>query len=163
MIYERRHTRQIADFGGLDAVMPVFAGTFLFISLASIGLPGLNGFVGEFLVLLGSYLSLPAFAIAAAPGVVLAAVYLLWAYQRVFTGPITLEENRRLPDLGLREVALLAPIVVLVVFLGVYPKPALDRVEPAVQGILDRIEQVTDYEVPRFGEEAELAVVEVEP
>jgi len=163
MIYDRRHTRQIADFGGLAAVMPVFAGAFLFISLASIGLPGLNGFVGEFLVLLGSYLSLPGFAIAATPGVVLAAVYLLWAYQRVFTGPVTLEENRRLPDLGLREVALLVPIVGLVLFLGIYPKPALDRVEPAVQEILDRIELVTDYEVPRFGDQADLAVVEVAP
>jgi NADH-quinone oxidoreductase subunit M len=163
MIYERRHTRQIADFGGLASVMPVFAGAFLFISLASIGLPGLNGFVGEFLVLLGSYLSLPGFAIAAALGVVLAAVYLLWAYQRIFTGPVTLEENRHLPDLGFREVALLAPIVALVLFLGIYPKPALDRVEPAVQGILDRIEMVTDYEVPQFGDPADLAVVEVRP
>jgi len=163
MIYERRHTRQIADFGGLGAVMPVFSGTFLFIALASIGLPGLNGFVGEFLVLLGSYLSLPGFAIAATPGVVLAAVYLLWAYQRIFTGPVTLEENRHLPDLGFREVALLLPIVALVLFLGIYPKPALDRVEPAVQGILERIEQATDYQVPQFGEQAEVAVFEVRP
>ena len=163
MIYERRHTRRIADYGGLGAVMPLLAGAFLFISLASIGLPGLNGFVGEFLVLLGSYLSLPGFAIAATPGVVLAAVYLLWAYQRIFTGPVTLEENRHLPDLSFREVALLAPIIALVLFLGIYPKPALDRVEPAVQGILDRIEMTTDYEVPRFGESADLVVVEVQP
>jgi len=163
MLYERRHTRQIADFGGLASVMPRLAGAFLFISLASIGLPGLNGFVGEFLVLLGSYLSLPGFAIAAVPGVVLAAVYLLWAYQRVFTGPVTLEENRHLPDLGFREVAVLLPIVALVLFLGIYPKPALDRVEPAVQGILERIEQVTDYQVPQFGVEADLAAVEGQP
>ena len=163
MIYERRHTRQIADFGGLGAVMPVFAGAFLFIALASIGLPGLNGFVGEFLVLLGSYLSLPGFAIAATPGVVLAAVYLLWAYQRVFTGPVTLEENRHLPDLGFREVVVLLPIVALVLFLGIYPKPALDRVEPAVQGILERIEMTTDYRVPQFGTEADLPTAEVRP
>jgi NADH-quinone oxidoreductase subunit M len=163
MIYERRHTRQIADYGGLAAVMPVFAGAFLFVSLASIGLPGLNGFVGEFLVLLGSYLSLPGFAVAASLGVVLAAVYLLWAYQRMFTGPITIEANRGLSDLGFREMALLAPIVALVLFLGIFPKPALDRVEPAVQGILDRIEAVTDYQVPPFGTSADLAVVEERP
>ena len=86
MIYERRHTREISEFGGLATVMPLFAGAFLFTAFASIGLPGLNGFVGEFFVLIGSYLSLPGYAIAAAFGVVLAAVYLLWAYQRMFTG-----------------------------------------------------------------------------
>ena len=163
MIYERRHTRQIADYGGLATVMPVFAGAFLFVSLASIGLPPLNGFVGEFLVLLGSYLSLPGFAVAASLGVVLAAVYLLWAYQRMFTGPITVEANRGLRDLGFREVALLAPIVALILFLGIFPKPALDRVEPAVQGILDRIEATTDYQVPQFGTEADLPAAEVLP
>ena len=163
MIYERRHTRQIADYGGLATVMPVFAGMFLFVSLASIGLPPLNGFVGEFLVLLGSYLSLPGFAIAATLGVVLSAVYLLWAYQRIFTGPISVEANRNLRDLGFREVALLVPIVALILFLGIFPKPALDRVEPAVQGILDRIEATTDYQVPQFGTEVDLPAAEVQP
>ncbi len=159
MIYERRHTRNIADFGGLAAVMPLFAGVFLFIALASIGLPGLNGFVGEFLILLGSFLSLPWYAVVAVLGVVLAAVYLLWAYQRVFTGPLTVEENKGLVDLGFREIALLAPIVLLVLFLGLYPKPALDRIEPSVGVILDRIEDATDYEVPEFGSEVDLGVV----
>jgi len=163
MIYERRHTRQISDYGGLATVMPLFAGAFLFVSLASIGLPPLNGFVGEFLVLLGSYLSLPGFAVAASLGVVLAAVYLLWAYQRMFTGPITVEANRGLRDLGFREVALLAPIVALILFLGIFPKPALDRVEPAVQGILDRIEMTTNYQVPQFGTEADLPAAEGQP
>jgi NADH-quinone oxidoreductase subunit M len=158
MIYERRHTREISEFGGLARVMPVFAGLFLFTAFASIGLPGLNGFVGEFLVLLGSYLSLPVHAVLAAVGVVLAAVYLLWAYQRVFTGEVTKEENRVLRDLGMREVAILAPIVVLIIGLGVYPKPALERIEPSVQSVLDRIEQVTDYEVPEYGVESDLAV-----
>jgi len=157
MIYERRHTREIADFGGLQRVMPVFAGAFLFIAFASIGLPGLNGFIGEFLVLVGSYLSLPAYAVAAAFGVVLAAVYLLWAYQRMFTGPVDKPENEGLRDIGLRERLVLLPIAALVVFLGVYPKPALERIEPAVQGILDRIEATTDYHVPEFGVEADLA------
>ena len=87
MIYERRHTREISEYGGLAKVMPIYAGIFLFMAFASIGLPGLNGFVGEFKILLGSYLTLPVFAIVAAFGVVLAAIYLLWAYERMFTGP----------------------------------------------------------------------------
>jgi NADH-quinone oxidoreductase subunit M len=152
MIYERRHTREISEFGGLASVMPLFAGAFLFTAFASIGLPGLNGFIGEFYVLIGSYLSLPGFAIAAAFGVVLAAVYLLWAYQRMFTGEVTNPANEGLSDLTLREKVILIPMVVLVVFLGVYPKPALDIIEPSVDEILHRIEQTTDYEVPEWGD-----------
>jgi NADH-quinone oxidoreductase subunit M len=151
MIYERRHTREITQFGGLGSVMPRYAGLFLFIAFASIGLPGLNGFIGEFFVLIGSFLSLPVYAVVAAFGVVLAAVYLLWAYQRMFTGPIKVEENRGLRDLGVRETLILAPIVVLVVFLGVYPKPALDRIQPSVDAVLHRIEMTTDYVVPTYG------------
>ncbi|OFW66256.1 MAG: NADH dehydrogenase [Actinobacteria bacterium RBG_16_68_21] len=151
MIYERRHTREIGQFGGLGAVMPRYAGIFLFVAFASIGLPGLNGFIGEFFVLIGSYLSLPWYAVVAALGVVLAAVYLLWAYQRMFTGPITLEENRGLRDLGVRETLILVPIIVLILFLGIYPKPALDRIQPSVDSVLQRIEQTTDYRVPDFG------------
>jgi len=152
MIYERRHTREISEFGGLATVMPLFAGAFLFTAFASIGLPGLNGFVGEFFVLIGSYLSLPGFAIAAAFGVVLAAVYLLWAYQRMFTGEVTNPANEGLEDLTLREKIILIPMVVLVVFLGVYPKPALDIIEPSVDEVLQRIEQTTDYQVPQWGD-----------
>jgi NADH-quinone oxidoreductase subunit M len=151
MIYERRHTREISQFGGLASVMPRYAAAFLFVAFASIGLPGLNGFVGEFFVLVGSYLSLPAYAIIGATGVVLAAVYLLWAYQRMFTGPIVVEENKVLADIGFREVAILAPLLAGILFLGIYPKPALDRIEPSVNRVLERIEQVTDYEVPEFG------------
>jgi NADH-quinone oxidoreductase subunit M len=160
MIYERRHTREISEFGGLAAVMPLFAGAFLFTAFASIGLPGLNGFVGEFFVLIGSYLSLPAYAIVAAFGVVLAAVYLLWAYQRMFTGEITVEANRGLLDLDLREKIIILPIAALIVFLGVYPKPALDIIEPSVDAVLERIELTTDYEVPRYGTTNDLAVEE---
>jgi NADH-quinone oxidoreductase subunit M len=152
MIYERRHTREISEFGGLASVMPLFAGAFLFTAFASIGLPGLNGFIGEFYVLIGSYLSLPGFAVAAAFGVVLAAVYLLWAYQRMFTGKVTNPANEGLEDLTLREKVILIPMVVLVVFLGVYPKPALDIIEPSVNEVLHRIEQITDYEVPEWGD-----------
>ena len=160
MIYDRRHTRQIADYGGLAKVMPIYAGLFLFTAFASIGLPGLNGFIGEFKILLGSYLSLPAMAIIAAFGVVLAAVYLLWAYERMFTGPIAHADNERLVDLDVREKLVLAPLVVLIVFLGVYPKPALDRIEPSVEAILDRIEATTEYDVPEFGRVADVVVAE---
>ena len=157
MIYERRHTRQISDYGGVAKVMPVFAGLFLFSAFASAGLPGLNGFVGEFMILLGAYLRFPWAAILAASGVILAAIYLLWAYERVFTGPITHKENEKLVDVNLREVLIIAPLVVLIIFLGVYPKPALDRIEPSVTQVLDRIEEATDYSVPEFGSPEDLA------
>jgi NADH-quinone oxidoreductase subunit M len=159
MIYERRHTRLIADYGGIAKVMPVFAGLFLFSVFASAGLPGLNGFIGEFKILLGSYLRFPVAAVVAAGGVILAAVYLLWAYERVFTGPIVHKENSKLIDLDRREILIIAPLVALIVFLGVYPKPALDRIEPAVEEVLERIEQATDYTVPEFGTPEDLANV----
>jgi NADH-quinone oxidoreductase subunit M len=160
MIYDRRHTREISEYGGLARVMPLFAGLFLFTAFASIGLPGLNGFIGEFKVLIGSYITLPGHAIVAAFGVVLAAVYLLWAYERMFTGPVTKSENEGLRDLNARELVIMAPIAALVVFLGIYPKPALDRIEPSVESILDRIEVVADYEVPEPGRLADLAGAE---
>ena len=151
MIYERRHTKQIADFGGLSKVMPIFAGLFLFSTFASIGLPGLNGFVGEFLVLIGSYATLPVFTIVAASGVILAAIYLLWAYERVFTGVPDKPENQALNDLSAREIGLMVPLVVLMLLLGLYPKVLLDRTAPSTEALLDRIEAVTDYEVPEPG------------
>jgi NADH-quinone oxidoreductase subunit M len=159
MVYERRHTRQIADYGGVAKVMPIFAGLFLFSVFASAGLPGLNGFIGEFKILLGSYLRFPLAAVLGASGVILAAIYLLWAYERVFTGPITHKENEKLLDLDKREVLIMAPLVVLIVFLGVYPKPALDRIEPAVGEVLERIEAATEYDVPEFGVIDDLAGV----
>jgi NADH-quinone oxidoreductase subunit M len=151
MIYDRRHTKQIADFGGLAKVMPIYSGIFLFTAFASIGLPGLNGFVGEFMVLVGSFPTLPVYVIVAAVGVVLAAVYLLWAYERTFTGPLDKPENEKLVDLSVREVALLAPLVVLMVLLGLYPRVLLDRVEPSTEAVLDRIEAVTTFSVPEPG------------
>lgn len=156
MLYERRHTRQISEYGGLSTVMPLFAGVFLFMAFASIGLPGLNGFIGEFKILLGSWLAWPVLAILAASGVVLAAIYLLWAYERMFTGPITNDANKGLRDLSAREITILVPVVALIIFLGVYPKPALDRIEPAVENIIQRIEEATDYEAPEFGRIADI-------
>ena len=148
MIYDRRHTKKIEDFGGLAKVMPIYAGIFLFTSFASIGLPGLNGFVGEFMVLFGTFPTLPVHAIVAASGVVLAAIYMLWAYERAFTGVPDKPENQKLVDLSFREVAILAPLVLLMLVLGFYPKLLLSRIEPSTEAVLDRIEAVTDYRVP---------------
>lgn len=139
MLYERRHTRAIADFGGLAKSVPVFSGIFLLVALSSLGLPGLNGFVGEFLVLFGTFLEYRWWAVPAAFGIVLAAVYLLWAYQRVFHGEPDRDENRKLEDLRPRESMMLAPLVALIVFIGVYPKPFLERIEPAAERIVQQL------------------------
>ncbi|HWC13100.1 MAG TPA: NADH-quinone oxidoreductase subunit M [Actinomycetota bacterium] len=140
-LYERRHTRLIADFGGLSATVPVLSGLFLFVALSSIGLPGLNGFVGEFLILLGTFLVYEWWVVPAAFGIVLAAVYLLWAYQRVFHGPVTIEENHSLRDLGPRELVMLAPVLVLIVAIGVYPKPFLDRIGPSAEKVTHQLRE----------------------
>ena len=139
-LYDRRHTRAIADFGGLSKTVPVLAGIFLFTALSSLGLPGLNGFVGEFLILLGTFFAHRWWVIPAAFGIVLAAVYLLWAYQRVFHGPVDRDENRGIRDLNWREIGMLAPILGLILFIGVYPKPFIERIEPSaklIAGILN--------------------------
>jgi NADH-quinone oxidoreductase subunit M len=151
MLYDRRHTRLIGDYGGIATLMPIYAGFFLYMAFASIGLPGLSGFVGEFLVLVGSYLTVPVLAVIGASGVVLAAIYLLWAYERIFTGPITNPANEGLHDLGFREIAIIVPLIVLVLAIGIYPKPVLDRIQPSVDLILERIEATTTYEVPEYG------------
>ena len=140
-LYDRRHTRSIADFGGLAKPVPVFAGVFLFVALSSIGLPGLNDFVGEFLILLGTFVRNPWWAVPAASGIVLAAVYLLWAYQRVFQGPITNADNSSVRDLEPRELAMLAPILALIVAIGVYPKPFLDRIQPAADRVVIQLQE----------------------
>ena len=149
MIYERRHTRQIAELGGLQSIAPVFAGVFLVVTLSSIGVPGLNGFVGEYLVLIGSFGTARWWAVVAATGVILAALYLLWAYQRVFHGPVEAEAlaegKRTFPELRLKEAALLAPFVAAIVFTGVYPKPMLERIEPSVNRLLEHVQQRTGF------------------
>lgn len=143
MLYDRRHTRLISDFGGLTKVLPIFAGFFMVVTLSSIGLPGLNGFVGEFLILVGVFQIYPGFAVFAALGVILAAVYMLWMFQRVMFGQITHEENRHLPDLNGREISLLIPIVLLIVWIGVYPHPFLQRVEVSTQHLIERVQTKT--------------------
>jgi NADH-quinone oxidoreductase subunit M len=125
MIYDRRHTRMISDFGGIAKIMPVFATMFMIATLASIGLPGLNGFIGEFLILNGSFFSElyanKSYAVIAAIGVILAAAYMLWMYQRVMFGPVTHEENKKLVDLDAREIGLLIPLVVFMIWIGIRP------------------------------------------
>ncbi|MBI4083619.1 MAG: NADH-quinone oxidoreductase subunit M [Candidatus Lambdaproteobacteria bacterium] len=139
MIYERRHTKAIAEFGGLIRVMPIYAAFMLIFVLSSIGLPSLNGFVGEYLILLGAYQVSPIAAILSASAVIVAAVYLLWMYQRVFFGVISNAKNLTLRDLPLREVAVLVPLVVLILWGGIYPKTFLGKTEASVAGFLKRV------------------------
>jgi len=139
MIYERRHTRMIEDFGGLAKVLPVFATFFMIVTLSSIGLPGLNGFVGEFLILLGAFQANIWYGVFAASGVILAAVYMLWMFQRVMFGPVKHEENKLLKDLSVREIVVMVPLILFIVGIGVYPKPMLDRIEPAIQNVMRKV------------------------
>jgi NADH-quinone oxidoreductase subunit M len=164
MIYDRAHTRMIADFGGAAKFMPVFAAFFMVISLSSIGLPGLNGFVGEFLILLGSFkstfLDSYAYAAFAATGVILAAVYLLWAYQRMMLGQAReggLYGGHKLADINVREIVTLAAIVVFVVWIGVYPSTFLSKSAPVAKQLVQGLESV------RQGGQIRTADVRVQP
>lgn len=147
MIYERRHTRKIADFGGLAKQLPIFATFFMIITLSSIGLPGLNGFVGEYLILLGTFLTSKTYAVFAATGVVFAAVYMLLMFQRTMFGKLDKEENKKLIDLSKREIAVLVPIVVFIVFIGVYPNAFLRKMEPSVEALIKTVEAKQRYAV----------------
>ncbi len=140
MLAERRHTRLIAEFGGLKAVMPRLTGLFLLITLSSLALPGLNGFVGEFLILVGAFPWNPALTAAAATGAILSAVYLLWMFQRVNYGPVTNEANRHLPDLTRREAWVLWPMAALAIWMGLQPQPFLRVMAPAVQQLLEHVQ-----------------------
>ncbi len=143
VIYERRHTRMISEFGGLAKAVPLFAVFFMIITLSSVGLPGLNGFVGEFLILAGTFTSeLPygkLFAVLAATGVIFAACYMLWMFQRVMFGPIKKAENRALKDLTAREVLYLSVLLVFIVWIGVYPKTFLSRSEASVKNFVSTV------------------------
>jgi len=157
-LYKRRHTYEISQLSGLQKVAPVFAGLFTLFMLASIGVPGLAGFVGEFLVLLGTFLAHRWWAVVAAVGVILAALYMLWAYQRVFHGP-TSEENRSFKDLKVAEILPLVPLVALVFFIGLYPKPILERIEPSVALLVERVEaEVPGFQSPGTEDGSNLAV-----
>ncbi len=142
-LYSRRHTYEISQLKGIAKVAPVFAGIFTIVMLSSIGLPGLNGFVGEFLVLVGTFVAHRWWAVVAAAGVIIAALYLLWAYQRVFQGEPD-EANASFPDLRISERLVMVPLLVLIVFLGIYPKPMLERIQPSVKRVITRMEAQVD-------------------
>ncbi len=146
-IYERRGTWQIPQLRGLERAAPVLAGAFMVALMASIGLPGLNGFVGEFLVLLGTFVAHRWWAVAATFGVIIAAVYLLWAYQQAFHHRPT-EVDRTTRDLRWTERLVLLPLLAVIVFLGVYPKPVLDRITPSVDALVVHVDRVTGQPVP---------------
>ena len=148
MIYERRHTRQIAELKGIQTVAPIFAAAFTVVMLSSIGVPGLNGFVGEFLILIGAFGTARWWVVVAATGVIIAALYLLWAYQRVFHGEPD-EANRSFPELKLKEAATLLPFIGVIVFTGVYPKPMLERIEPSVDRLLAHVELRGGFDLAR--------------
>jgi NADH-quinone oxidoreductase subunit M len=139
MLSDRRHTRQIAEFGGLKAVMPRFVAAFFLITLASIALPGMNGFIGEFLILIGAYLWNPALTAFATVGVILSAVYMLWLFQRINYGEITNEKNRLLPDLTPREWSMMVPTVAMCIVMGVFPGVFLRPMEPSVKRTIERV------------------------
>jgi NADH-quinone oxidoreductase subunit M len=140
MVYERTHTRELGKMGGLARGMPLLAGVLLFVVFSSVGLPGLNNFVGDFLVVLGTFAANRALAVIGATGFVLAAIYLLWAYQRMMQGPVP-EEHKRHPDLSLREMAVLGPIVAAILLIGIYPKLLLDRINPSTARVVHQVEQ----------------------
>src|SRR5437868_1132795 len=139
VVYERRHTREISEYGGLSKVMPVYAAVFLIMTMSSIGLPTLNGFIGEFLILLGVFVKSKTWAVFAASGVVLGAAYMLYLYQRTMFGKIENPKNERLLDLSQREFATFAPLIVLAVWIGIYPSPFLNRLTKSVEHIVLRL------------------------
>jgi NADH-quinone oxidoreductase subunit M len=142
MMYERRHSRLIDDYGGIAKVMPAFAVALSVVALSSIGVPGTNGFVGEFLVLIGSFRTQPVFALIAATAVIFSAAYLLWALQRIIYNPLTKPENQQLRDLNWREIGLLAPLIFAIFWMGVYPAPILAKTRTAAARLVERVEGI---------------------
>ena len=153
MIYERRHSRMIVDFGGLAKCMPIFATIFMVVTLSSIGLPGLNGFVGEYMILFGSFVQgafSKIYVVLATAGVILAAVYMLWMFQRVMFGTLD-KTNEALPDLNAREIVVMLPILLFIVWIGVYPKPFLSKMEKSVGLVVTQVQ--TEPAIGRAGEQ----------
>jgi NADH-quinone oxidoreductase subunit M len=153
MLSDRRHTRLIAEYGGLKGVVPRLTAVFLIITLSSIGLPSLNGFIGEFLVLLGAFRWEPRYAVFAATGVILSAVYMLWMVQRVYYGEVTNEKNRGLPDLSVREWLVIGPVVAMAFFMGLAPNVFLLPTAASVDRVVERVAPIENVvsTLPRGG------------
>jgi NADH-quinone oxidoreductase subunit M len=158
MLYDRRHTYELSDYRGLWKAVPVFGGLFVAATFASIGLPGFSGFVGEFLSLLGAFLTSRWYVVVATTGVILAAVYLLWAVQRVFMGEPD-EANLATPDIGVRELVTVVPLLGLSLFLGFYPQPVLDRIDPGVRAIVEHVDENSDFDAPEVSDKGPAAAV----
>lgn len=157
IIYERRHTRMIADFGGLSKVMPVYAAIFMIVTLSSIGLPGTNGFVGEFLILLGAFKARTIYGVLGATGVVLGAAYMLWMFQRVMFGEVKNPENLKLQDLNRREIVYMVPMVIMIFVMGIYPKLFFQKMDVTVEHFLQDVTRKYEATVDQTPSQALLA------
>jgi NADH-quinone oxidoreductase subunit M len=157
MLYERRHSYEIEDFGGLAATVPLFAIMLVIAALSTIGLPGTSGFVAEFLVLLGTFRAEPYIALIATTGVIFAAYYMLPMVQRTIFNAVDKPANRHMPDLNARELTILVPLVVLILFIGVYPRPVLDRMEPSAARLVEYVgaRRFADYREEERGKRDE--------
>ena len=147
MLYDRTKKRGINDFGGLSGSMPVFSAFLLISILSSIGLPGLNGFIGEFLILLGVFKVSVALTAIAMTGIILSAIYMLWMFQKVSQSAPVNEDVKKLPDLSFREISILVPLILVMFWIGLYPKPFLSRIEPSVKNLIT-VTAPRNYEVP---------------
>src|SRR6185312_5691201 len=136
VVYERRHTREISEYGGLSKVMPAYTAVFLLMTMSSIGLPALNGFIGELMILQGVFIANKVWAAFAASGVVLGAAYMLYLYQRTMFGKVENPKNEHLKDLSFREFATFAPLIALAVWIGLYPSPFINRINTSVQHVI---------------------------
>ncbi|MBC7387308.1 MAG: NADH-quinone oxidoreductase subunit M [Cryobacterium sp.] len=152
MLYERRHTKEIKEYGGITKVMPLFAVAFMIATLSSVALPGTNGFIGEFLILLGAWKANPGLTVLAATGVIFGAVYMLWMIQRVMFGPLTNEANKKLKDLSLREIVVLAPLMVAIFWMGVAPNFFFRKMETSITRLVDRTAKAGAVAVALKGE-----------
>ena len=150
VIYERRHTRMISEFGGICTPMPVYAIIFMIVALSSIGLPGLNGFVGEFLILLGAFKTNMVYATVAATGVIFAACYMLWMFQRVIFGKVENPKNKDLKDLSWREIAIFAPLILFIIWIGVYPSTFLDKTKASTENFLAMMQKAKSTQVSQL-------------
>jgi NADH-quinone oxidoreductase subunit M len=162
-LYQRRHTYEIAQYGGLAKILPIFSTALVITGLSSIALPGLNGFVGEFMILVGTFVRYPWVTLVATTGVVFAAYYMLPMIRRVVWNEVTIEENRSLIDLSRRELAIIVPLLLLMVLMGVYPKPFIDRISASADWLSERVEMVAEREADEVLEIAAFDAAESRP